>query len=212
MDIFRLLAAAALIFCLGSLVYQMTKLLIAGNKQDFSKPSGSTKNGIIYSFTRAMSPFEKESAYLHLPTYIAGLLFHLGVFLSFPVFVLMIISPKILFFSQYLTAIISLFLLISSFSGLFILFKRFFKRDIRAISGADDYISNGLTTISLFMSSIVLLTETIVPLYFVFYSILLVWVPIGKTRHLIYFFFARYHLGRFYGRRNSWPQKKVSNG
>lgn len=50
---------------------------------DPSKAKGNISAAIAYSFTGAMSPKNKESAYLHLPTYAAGMIFHLGTFLSF---------------------------------------------------------------------------------------------------------------------------------
>jgi hypothetical protein len=30
-------------------------------------------------------------------------------------------------------------------------------------------------------------------------------MPLGKLRHVVYYFAARYHLGFFYGWRNVWP-------
>ena len=49
---------------------------------DPSFAKGKKSSGIIYSFTGAMSPIKKESAFLHLPTYAAGLIYHFGTFLS----------------------------------------------------------------------------------------------------------------------------------
>ena len=60
--------------------------------KDLSQETGSVKKGIIYSFTGAMSPTAKESAYLHLPTYVAGLLYHAGIFTSLLFFVWTVIS------------------------------------------------------------------------------------------------------------------------
>ena len=33
-------------------------------------------------------------------------------------------------------------------------------------------------------------------------------MPLGKLRHAVYYFAARYHLGFFYGWRNVWPNKE----
>ena len=57
--------------------------------------------------------------------------------------------------------------------------------------------------IDLLRSAFVLLTGGGYPLYYIAFSIFLIWIPIGKTRHLLYFFYARYHLGAFYGRRGT---------
>ena len=44
--------------------------------------------------------------------------------------------------------------------------------------------------------------------YYIITTILLLYMPVGKLKHLVYYFSARYHLGFFYGWRNVWPQKK----
>ena len=85
MDVYKLVTLFAFAISIAMLLYQFFKLISAGNPVDYSKPSGSIRDGVIYSFTTAMSPFEKESAYMHLPTYVAGIIFHIGTFLSFPV-------------------------------------------------------------------------------------------------------------------------------
>jgi len=44
--------------------------------------------------------------------------------------------------------------------------------------------------------------------YYVTAALLLLYIPVGKLRHLVYFFAARYQLGYFYGWRGSWPPSK----
>ena len=34
-------------------------------------------------------------------------------------------------------------------------------------------------------------------------------MTVGKLKHVVYFFAARYHLGFFYGWRNVWPPHKT---
>ena len=211
MDVYKLVTLFAFAISIAMLLYQFFKLISAGNPVDYSKPSGSIRDGVIYSFTTAMSPFEKESAYMHLPTYVAGIIFHIGTFLSFPVVLILIIYPNIFIGSDILTYMFGIAFFAGAFSGLLILVKRIVKKELRSISGADDYISNFLTTVVQALSAFVLFSGNVYPLYFIAFSLLLIWIPIGKTRHLLYFFFARYHLGAFYGRRGSWPVKQKNN-
>ena len=211
MDVFRMISVIALIICLSMLAKQFFALLAAGKPNDYSKPSGSVKKGVVYSFTGAMSPFEKESAYLHLPTYFAGIVFHIGAFLSLLLFPLVLFMQNILEYSFVLSGILSAILALGALSGAGILVKRLFNKNLKAISGVDDYVSNILTTSAQGVSAYLLLTGLGESIYFVFFILLLLWIPIGKTRHLIYFFFARYHLGAFYGRRGTWPQKQTGN-
>jgi hypothetical protein len=50
------------------------------NKEGRAHPRGNWKKGVVYAFGVGMLPWEKESARQHLPTYIAGILYHLGIF------------------------------------------------------------------------------------------------------------------------------------
>jgi hypothetical protein len=47
--------------------------------------------------------------------------------------------------------------------------------------------------------------------YYLTYSLLMLYIPIGKLRHTVYFFAARYHLGYFFGWRGVWPPAKLKN-
>ena len=70
-----------------------------GAPKDKSEPSGSVKEGVVYANTRAMMPDQKESAYLHIPSYATGMLFHIGAFccLLFFVLVVALLSGKALY-------------------------------------------------------------------------------------------------------------------
>lgn len=56
-------------------------------------------------------------------------------------------------------------------------------------------ISNLLCTAMLFATTYSLLTLQFGAVYYVVMALLLVWLPLGKIKHVLYFFFARYHLG-----------------
>ena len=105
---------------------------------DLRFPSGSIRDGVIYSFTSAMSPFEKESAFMHLPTYVAGIIFHIGTFLSFPVLLTLIIYPKAFIESALLSSLGGVVFSAGAISGLAILIKRIVKKELRSISGPED--------------------------------------------------------------------------
>jgi len=172
---------------------------------DYSSPAGKIIPSIQYSFTGAMNPVKKESAFLHLPTYFAGIIYHLGTFLSILMFFFIwsdLPLPDILIYS------IVPFLLISFSCGIGILIKRLLKKGLRDLSNPDDYLSNLLVTGFQLMTGIVLLWNQAYPVYFILSSLLLLYFPLGKLKHVIYFFAARYHLGFFFGWRGIWPPKK----
>ncbi len=172
-----------------------------GKPRDHSTRSGSPAGGIVYSFTRAMNPAGKESAYLNLPTYAMGVIYHIGTFIAIILFFVFFLSENI---NEMMTVPFAIFLFLSSLCGIIILMKRIFDKKLRKLSNPDDYISNMLVTGFQAASGIVLLTPSTYPVYMVITSLLLLYLPLGKLKHVIYFFAARYHIGYFYGWRNVW--------
>ena len=75
----------------------------------------------------------------------------------------------------------------------------------------DDYISNILiSTFQLFTMFYLLAPGCccMPTAYYVICILLFLYFPLGKLRHLVYYFSARYHLGFFYGWRNVWPKNE----
>jgi len=130
MEWYTYLALFSAFVCVGVFTYRLVYLLSLGMPKDLSQQIGSVKKGIIYSFTGAMSPTAKESAYLHLPTYTAGLLYHAGIFTSILFFVWVIISG---FFAidtpQFVNYALILLFSVSAIAGISILIKRLSHRN-----------------------------------------------------------------------------------
>ena len=198
------LTVGALAVCLGSLSYHLFRLIRLGKPRDFAKPAGSESEGIRYSFTSGMNPARKESAYLHLPTYSAGLLYHAGTFISLALLVLSLVG---LFPEGTLAWIAGIFLGATGIAGIFILIKRMVVRKLRILSNPDDYLSNVLVTLFQIFTIVRLAGgESWAPAYHIISALLLLYLPLGKLKHLVYFFAARYQLGIFYGRRGVWTK------
>jgi len=208
MEWYKLVAIAALFVCIMFFAVQFIKLIRLGVPKDLSKKDGDIESAVVYSFTKAMSPSQKESAYMHLPTYAAGIIYHMGTFAALLLFVLLVIFS---FFDisvpPVISSVVSGAFLFTSLSGIGILFKRILNSELRSLSGFDDYISNILTSGVQLVSALYLLFPSVEIFYFLSFILLFIWLPIGKTKHLMYFFFARFHLGFFYGWRGTWPQK-----
>lgn len=200
MDGYYILTLTSLIICLAVLISHLIRLISLGKPKDFAETAGNEARAIRYSFTGGMSPVKKESAYLHIPTYAAGMFYHLGTFLSLGLFVCILLRIR---FLEPLNGIFSIFLMISTLCGTGILIKRILKQELRSLSNPDDYISNILVTAFQAVTIVYLFSGTKV--YFLLVSLLLLYLPLGKLKHLLYFFAARYHLGLFYGRRGVWP-------
>lgn len=204
MEWYHWLALASLVICVGSLLFHLIRLIRLGNPKDYSTPLGNPNAAMGYAFTGSMSPAKKESAFLHLPTYTAGIFYHLGTFLSIFIFFMLLFNFKI---EGLIIWAFSFCLIISGISGLGILVKRILKPQMRTLSNVDDYISNLLVTIFHFITVSAIVDSALLPVYFVMASLLLLYIPVGKLKHTIYFFAARYQLGIFYGWRGVWPPK-----
>lgn len=204
MILYWIISLAAFLICCISLAYHFFRLIRLGSPKDYSFKRGNLKSAISYSFIGAMNPFEKESAYLHLPTYTAGIVYHIGTFLSILIFFLLLFSISITGAFQW--GFLCL-LAVSSISGLGISIKRITQKKLRFLSNPDDYISNLLVTAFQIFTLIVLINVTFTPYYYICAGLLFLYIPLGKLKHLLYFFAARYHLGFFYGWRGIWPAK-----
>ena len=86
---------------------------------------------------------------MHLPTYAAGIVFHLGIFLSLLLFILLMIPPveAWLFSLEWLCALLAACLCVSTVCGFVLFFKRIIKKEMRELSHLDDFVSNLSTTI-----------------------------------------------------------------
>ncbi|MBP5412833.1 MAG: hypothetical protein J6Y47_06245 [Bacteroidales bacterium] len=204
---YQYLSLAALVLFAAVMLWHFLRLIREGNPKDFSKKTGNLAKAEAYAYTTAMMPNHKETAYLHIPTFTAGALFHLGTFLSILLFVVFFfISPDL--FPLWLVYVLNACLLISASCGIGLLIKRIVVKKMRNLSHLDDYLSNFLTTLfQLFTIIYLMLPHVFASVYYIEVSILLLYMPVGKLRHVLYFFAARYHLGRFYGWRNVWPPK-----
>ncbi|MCK5337294.1 MAG: hypothetical protein KAJ50_00735, partial [Bacteroidales bacterium] len=100
-------------------------------------------------------------------------------------------------------------LLAAVLSGIGILVKRITKHELSTLSNADDYISNILVTAFQLLTALAMIDLKAIPAYFIITSLLLLYFPLGKLKHAVYFFAARYHLGYFYGWRGVWPPKPI---
>lgn len=203
---YQYIALASSGIFLANFSYHLFKLIRLGRPHDYAPSAGKTGPAILYSFTGAMNPVKKESAFLHLPSYIAGIIYHLGSFLSILLFIL---NWFIHFSFGLLSGILAISLMISVCCGIGILIKRIIDINLKNLSNLDDYLSNIFVTSFQLLTALTLIMDTFIPVYYIISSLLLLYFPLGKLKHVIYFFAARYHLGFFYGWRGVWPLKQL---
>jgi len=200
------LLVAALAYLLISFIGFAIKELPSRWRKNPAPFLGKEGPAIAYSYTGAMSPAKKESAYLHLPTYTAGMLFHVGLFIAIINLFVTMIEIEL---PGLVLLILSCVFGVGILCGIGILIKRIFKPVLRSISNPDDYISNILVTGFQLMSLLVINKPDFVNALYIYSAILLVYLPAGKLKHSFFFFTSRIALGKYYGSRGVWKTKSI---
>ncbi|HLE90907.1 MAG TPA: hypothetical protein VI753_07140, partial [Anaerolineales bacterium] len=169
---------------------------------DRSPIKGNVSHGIAYAFTTGMLPWAKESTRIHMIAYLRGIGFHIGIFTAIGA---VIISP----FWEYLPPVLSWILFgvltLGAFLGTAGGVMRIVEHNLRGLSLPDDHFAVWLTTLFITVTGLAVVNEAfLIPMYSVA-AMTFVYVPLGKIRHCLYFFFSRTFFGKFFGRRAVFP-------
>lgn len=213
----RVLAFAALITSITIFAArwkQMTKLPFL--KNDKSNPKDSALKGILYAFTLGMAPWAKESTRIHAIAYSRGIAFHVGIFAGLAA---LLASP---WFDDIPFAIRALFAIVTGLGAIMGAaggVMRIAEHNLRGISTPDDHAAVWLVSLWLAAMAGALLAGAFVPAMYIISAIMLLYAPISKIRHCIYFYFARLFYGLHIGRRgvvsglveHSIPFRAVAN-
>ena len=82
---------------------------------------------------------------------------------------------------------------------------RIAEHNLRGLSLPDDHFAVWLTTLFIMATGLAVLNEVFVIPMYIIAALTFVYVPLGKIRHCLYFFFARIFFGKFFGRRAVFP-------
>lgn len=202
--ILKYIVIASFFISMVSLTVLVLRTFSFGKKELYAEPKGNVKKGIIYAFGKGMMPWEKESAGNHLPTYIGGVLYHIGVFLSFAYLLTVIVLIEI---PGTVILIFRVFCGLGIVTGLGLLVKRYSKPHMRALSVPDDAAANILVDIFLVTAFLHTLLPGLTPYFFLASTVMFLYMPLGKIRHCFFFFYVRILFGIFFGRRDVFPQR-----
>lgn len=206
MLIWQLLALAGLAAGLFGIYLRSAETKRRALPADQSPVKGNISHGIAYAFTAGMMPWAKESTRIHLIAYLRGIGFHVGIFTAIAT---VILSPFWKFLPPLLSGILSWVLILGAILGAAGGILRIAERNLRGLSLPDDHFAVWLTTIFIFVTSLAIVNEAfIVPMYAVS-AITFLYVPLGKIRHCLYFFFSRIFFGKFFGRRAVFPHPEA---
>lgn len=200
-DAVRAAAAAAAVWALTAMAAQAFKGL-RRPVTDHSAGSGSALRGIAYSFTGAMLPWRKETASLHWGEFLTGVLLHVGAIWGLIAMLALIAVPDA--GAAIIRPGAPLFLL--SFVGaVFLAVRRMRSPLLRSFSAPDDYIAISGTALFLLLAGAAAVEPTFVIWFLASGILLLLYMPLGKLRHAVFFFLARASYAQKLGHRGVYP-------
>jgi hypothetical protein len=169
---------------------------------DNSPIKGNISQGIQYAFTTGMLPWAKESTRIHALAYLRGLGFHIGIFATIAS---VLISPFWGYLPSLLSGALFWVLALGALLGAAGGVMRIIEHNLRGLSLPDDHFAVWLTTGFIAVTALALVSDRfMIPMYVVS-ALTFIYVPLGKIRHCLYFFFSRIFFGKFFGRRAVFP-------
>lgn len=197
------LAAAA--WAAGALFFSWLRARGFGRRVLLAPAAGDPAAGVRYAFTTAMLPQAKESVRMHLPSYAAGVVFHLGTFTALGLLVMTLAGIGMPTPLRWFAVIAPL---LGAAGGLALLVKRVATPYLRGLSSPDDFVANLLTTAFAALAGAAVLHPPLVPVWLVVAVLLLAYLPVGKIRHCVFFFSSRAFMGAFFGYRGTFPSAR----
>jgi hypothetical protein len=168
----------------------------------FAPPRASAGPGVRYAFTTAFLPWAKESASGHPASYLAGIVYHAGIFAMLACLALSLTAYQA---PPLLAHALSVLLGVALAAGLGLLVKRLADVALRAISVPDDFVANILVDAALASALAAVLTAGARPVFQLAGAALLLYAPLGKLRHMLFLLTSRRLWGVNYGRRGVLP-------
>jgi len=206
MLIFQLVALAGLVAGLYGIYVRYAETKRRALPADKSSLKGNPSHGITYAFTMGMMPWAKESTRLHMIAYLRGIGFHIGIFTALCA---LLISPFWGLLPSFLASALTWMLTFGALLGAAGGVMRITEHNLRGLSLPDDHFAVWLMTVWMAVSALAVWNKAFLVAYYVLSAITLAYVPLGKVRHCLYFFFSRIFFGKFFGRRAVFPHPEV---
>jgi len=201
--VLKLGVAASVVFCVVVLTVLVMRTFAFGRRPTYAHPRGSSFAGILYAFGLGMLPWEKESAAKHIWTYAGGILYHLGILMAMLSLATVLLGVSL---STTFLQAVRIMLVIGVVSGVALLIKRTLKPHMRSLSNGDDYLANILVDLLLSLALTATFTETVLVPFLVIAIVTFTYIPFGKLRHCVFFFYSRILFGDFFGKRGVLPR------
>ncbi len=180
------------------------ELILAGRgrTRDFSRRAGHPGEGVFYNFTGAMVPARKESARRHPGEFALGVILHAGALPALASIPVLLLWPEM---AQRTALVLRPLFVLSFAAGLFLFFRRLISRNLRFMSAPDDYLAIlatcGLLAVAFLCGPG---SGNHLPLM-ICAVVLFLYLPLGKLKHMVFFFAARADYGYRLGYRGVYP-------
>lgn len=201
--------ATALVITITVLLAQRLSTRFTTVPKAIAPARGSAGAGVLYAFTRAFAPTAKESAALHLPSYLAGVGYHLGIFAALLRLVVSLLPVAV---PANANIILTVVLGLGLVCGLALLGKRALDGTVRGISVPEDFLANLLVDLTLAVGLAASLDHELMPWFQVTGAVLLLYAPLGKLRHVVFLLASRRWSGAYFGRRGVRPNPRAGAG
>lgn len=203
---FLILAVLAAAFMVAAFARRLRVFNALPRPTDRAKPKGNIGSGVLYAYTLGMLPWAKESTRRHWLAYLRGVGFHLMLFLSLA---LLIVSPwfaQLQFGLRGLLAILTGLGAILAFAGIVL---RRVEHPLKAISTRDDFFAVFIVGLFMTTATIALINPALTWAWWLVSAVMLVYMPLGKIRHCLYYAYSRLFFGKTIGSRGVLPHQEA---
>lgn len=196
----KLSLVAALILVIIFFIFYFFRIYRFYQPKAQARPRGDVKKGKLYSLSLGLLPWEKESTRKNWSVYITGIIYHGAIVVAF----LRLVA--VLFNLHFLSNLpIMIFLLVGTMSGLGLFFRRLLKVELRQLSYPDDYAANILVDLFLLGAAMSIIFQESLVYFLLAAFFLILYLPLGKIRHCVFFIPSRLIFGYYYGLRGVLP-------
>ncbi len=161
----------------------------------------STGRAVAVSYASILSPLAMESTRRHWRRWAVFAAYHIGILVAITATFTIPFTPGLM--TQSVRRVAATAIALGLVAGFVKIYWRLTLPELRSISQPDDFF--GLTILQVWFAiaipAVLLNHPGWLVVYFVMTALLLVYVPVSKISHYIYWFFSRYLFGRRYGRR-----------
>jgi hypothetical protein len=119
----------------------------------------------------------------------------------FTAFGILFASPWLASFPRWLVWVGLMFTGVGAVFGIAGIPMRRAGENERILSTPDDYFSVLLTSVFTALAFGVLIDMVFLPIYYLVTALLAIYLPFGKIRHCVYFFYSKFFFGQSFGRR-----------